>query len=417
MKAVALAFVLFLVAGCGSAAQTPVAGSGYSLYEATSGPSSQQISVIDLKSGKTQRNLPFGTPSGDWKHLYSVVSASVVDADPQSGAILNSIKLSGDFQLPFATASGMPGGLSPNGSWLVVESFDGNSTSPPTATHMLVIDNSVFKVKYRVDLQGFFEFDAMSNDGLHLYLIQYLSGTEQYYVRLYNLDTGRLADGVIADKTDGGRSMAGVRLSGVASPDGQWLFSIYVRQHESPFIHALNLGGSFAFCLDLPGAGYADANGDSAMHWSLALSPDASRLYAVNAAAGIVATVDTGVNGFPSIIRTASLNTAQATSSLVQSVEAKELGANAAVVSRDGATLVAAGSTGLVWIDTATLKLRSSALAGLRVWSIGLSPDGTTLYALDDAGDVAGVSMGGSVGTTFHPDTGYPMAIMRVAVS
>ena len=236
-------------------------------------------------------------------------------------------------------------------------------------------------------------------------------------MRVYNLDTGRLADGVIADKTDVSGPMAGVRLSGVASPDGQWLFSVYVRQHASPFIHALNLDGQIAFCLDLPGAGYADANGDSAMHWSVALSPDASRLYAVNAAAGIVATVDTGANGYPSIIRTASLRTTQATGSLVQGVEAKELGANAAVVSRDGATLVAAGSTGLVWIDTATLRLRSSALAELRVWSVGLSPDGAMLYALDDAGDLARVSMGGAVGATFHPDSGYPMAIMRVAAA
>ena len=155
MKAAAPAFVLFLVAGCGSAAQSPAAGAGYSLYEATSGPSSQQIAVVDLNSGKTQRKLPLGTPSGDWKHLYSVTSTSLLDTDPESGAILNSIKLPGEFQLPVATASGMPGGLSPNGSWLVVQSFDGNSTSPPTATHMLVVDNSVFKVKYRVDLQGF----------------------------------------------------------------------------------------------------------------------------------------------------------------------------------------------------------------------------------------------------------------------
>ena len=31
--------------------------------------------------------------------------------------------------------------------------------------------------------------------------------------------------------------MAGLRLSGVASPDGHWLYSIYARQDKGAFIH------------------------------------------------------------------------------------------------------------------------------------------------------------------------------------
>jgi hypothetical protein len=418
MKAAGLVAAVILVAACGSAGAPPIAGSGdYKLYEAASSPNSQQIAVVDLKTRTTARSLPLGTPSSDWKHLYSIASTSLVDTAPQTGSTLHTIQLPGYFQLPTATMSGMPGGLSPDGSWLVVESFDGTSTSTPTATHMLVIDTTASRIKHKVDLNGFFEFDAISNDGLRLYMVQYLNGTG-YYVRMFNLDTGTLADNVVVDKTDPSASpMAGLRLSGVASADGHMLFSVYVREHQSPFIHALSLDGPWAFCLDLPGSGYADVNGDSAMNWSLALSPDASKLYAVNAAAGIVAVVDTGANGAPSIIRTAHFSAAQAVSSLVQGVDAKELATNAAVVSRDGSTLVTAGGTGLVWIDTATLRVRSTALPEWRIWSLGLSPDGETLFAVNDAGDLADVSMGGSVGTRSHPVAGYPMAIMRVAAS
>ena len=55
----------------------------------------------------------------------------------------------------------------------------------------------------------------------------------------------------------------------------------------------------------------------------------------------------------PSIGRTKQIAGARATEgALVRNVEAKELGANGAVLSPDGARLVATGSTGLIWIDT-----------------------------------------------------------------
>jgi hypothetical protein len=390
-----------LVAACGT---TQGLTGGYKLYEAVSSNSSQQVSVIDSRSHNTERRLPLGVPSHDWKHLYSIVGSSLLDTDPQTGATLNTLLLPGTYLLPAATINGMPGGASPDGRWLVVESFERSATSVPTATHMLLIDTTSWKVKHRANLNGYFQFDAVSNDGLRLYLIQYLNGKE-YYVRLYDVSGSRLEDNIVVDKSDGNQAMAGTRISGVTSPDGHWLFSMYVRENESPFVHALSLDGPFAFCLDLPGSGYA--NNPAEMRWSLAMDP-AAHLYAVNGATGVVAKIDGSAQFNPQIERTAHLSGGKSA----------KAGSNAAVISRDGKTLVTAAATGIEWVDTGSLATRMQALGDWHIWSLALSPDGRLLYAVGDNGHIAEVSMAtGEVAHTFDPAEGQPMALMRVALS
>ena len=99
-------------------------------------------------------------------------------------------------------------------------------------------------------------------------------------------------------------------------------------------------------------------------------------------------------------------------------VHLKELGGNAAVVSLDGNTLVVAGGSGLVWIDTQALAVRHRSLTDWRIGSVGLSPDGRNPYAMSDGGKVAEISMASArVGATFDLSGGQPLAIMRVATS
>ena len=284
MRALVLAIgVLVIVAGCGRIPGAQISAGDYKLYEAASTSSAQQVSVIDSRSHTVERTIPLGTPSPDWTHLYTVTDHNLVDLDPQTGATFRTLGLPGDFQLPPATFSGVPGGLSQNGRWLVLESFDANTDGVRTATHLLVVDTSYAKATRQVNLNGFFEFDAVSNDGQRIFLIEYLAGN-QYHVRFYDFGAGRLDPNVIFDKSDGSSAMAGVRLSGIPSHDGQWLYSVYVRQDKSTFIHALNLDVPFALCLDLPGSGYM-ANPDE-FHWSLAMNAAGTRLYAANGATG-----------------------------------------------------------------------------------------------------------------------------------
>jgi hypothetical protein len=310
--------------------------------------------------------------------------------------------LGGAYRLPAATANGVPGGLAPNGMWLVVESFDSSQS------HMLIVNTTTLTVRRKIDLGGHFQFDAISNDGDRLYLIQHINGRE-YYVRMYDVVGGRLDENIVVDKSDGNQAMAGTRLSGIATPDGHMLFSMYVREHESPFIHALSLDGPFAFCLDLPGDGYADSAAE--MRWALAITGDGSRIYAANPATGVVAVISTGANSVPSVLRTARFERAI-------SPNAKVSGANAAVVSRDGGTLVVGGASGVTWIDTSSLQVRAHALTGWHVSSVGMSPNGQNLYAVGDDGRIAEISMAdATVISRFDPSEGQPLALMRVAVS
>jgi hypothetical protein len=103
----------------------------------------------------------------------------------------------------------------------------------------------------------------------------------------------------------------------------------------------------------------------------------------------------------------------------VQDAEAKGgFGAPSTVVSQDDKTLVTAGRSGLVWIDTSDLHVRQRALGEWRVASLALSPDGKVLYALNDIGLIADVSMeSGAFGTKFDPGTGFGLGIMRVAAA
>jgi YVTN family beta-propeller protein len=415
MRALVTAVCLMvIVAACGRAPNaTLVSGADYKLYEATS--QGNDVAVIDSRSHTTERTLPLGTPSADWKHLYSVSGAMLTDTDPATGATLRQLRLQDDYRLPEATLSGVPGGLSQNGHWLVVESFDMAGNIPST-THFLVIDTTYSVSPRPIELHGNFNFDAVSNDGQRLYLIEFVS-TTIYRVRMYDVLQGLMDPTIVFDKSDGSQAMAGLRLGGVASPDGSMLYSIYIREKQGPFIHALSLDAPVAFCIDLPGAGYGSDGGGDAFHWSLALSPDGTHLYAANAATGTVTVINTTTNlSPPTVIRTVHINMSGAASgALVQNVQAKEFGANGAVLSPDGQTLVTIGMKGINWIDTATLKLRSRALLDWTVWSLALSTDGTTLYALSDSGKVAELSMTGpNLSATFDPGAGQPLALIRV---
>ncbi len=414
MRGLVLAIsALVIVAACGRVPGGQVSPGDYKLYEAASTSSAQQLSVIDSRSHSVELNMPLGVAPSNWSHLYALHGDTLLDLDPRDGSTLYTERLPGYYQLPAATMSGVPGGLSQDGRWLVVQRFDPTSSPVPSTTHLAVVDTTYAKPIQQIDLNGYFQFDAVSNDGQRIYLIQYISSTE-YYVRQFDVGIRQLNPTIIFDKADGGAAMAGLKISGIASPDGQWLYSLYVRQDKSPFIHALSLNGNLiAFCIDLPGSGYS-SNSD-AFRWSLATNADATHLYAANGASGTVEDMSLE-NGWPSPLRAARLDTSQTGGIFgVRDVEAKELGGNAAAVSPDGKTLVIGGSSGLFWVDTSSLKATNRQLSDWNIWSLAMSPDGTALYAVKDSGMIAEISTSGSHQmTTFGGAGGQPIALVRV---
>jgi hypothetical protein len=199
--------------------------------------------------------------------------------------------------------------------------------------------------------------------------------------------------------------MTGRRLATVASTDGQWQFTVYARANKGAFIHALMLGSPISLCLELPGSGW---NSDpSVFRWSLALSPEGTRLYATNGALGLVVEIAASGESSPTILRTRTIP--------------KELlgtpmpvGASDAVVSPDGHILAMAGASGVEWVDTGSLQPTAHALPSWSVRSLGLSPDGQSLFALKDSGQIAELSPDGVVLSMFDPKAGQPMALMGV---
>lgn len=157
-------------------------------------------------------------------------------------------------------------------------------------THVAVIDLFRNRVPHRLRLRGDFEVETVSADGKRLFLIEHLttSGAPRYLVRLFDLSRGQLASKPLRGPGEPS-VMAGLAWSGVGSPDGRWLLTLYLNTGRNlAFVHALDLVRSSPLCIFLPsGRSFAKLK-----RYGLTLSPDGRTLYATNAAIGAVAEID-----------------------------------------------------------------------------------------------------------------------------
>jgi YVTN family beta-propeller protein len=149
-------------------------------------------------------------------------------------------------------------------------------------------------------LTGNFEPEAFSTNGDVLFMLDFFPALapERYQVARLDLRTGNVSPAFGAVKGPAPK-MSGTRIMHVLSPDHSTLYTLYTNQDPSysgawgkgevAFVHTLSLGFGQAVCIDLPdefGPGSSSAK-------TLALSPDGSRLYAVDSAAGLVSVIDT----------------------------------------------------------------------------------------------------------------------------
>jgi hypothetical protein len=366
-----------------------------------------EAGVLAMLGRDSARELPLGAVAPDWSALYTVAASTTNGApktmvralDPRTGALLRETTIDGAYALPVVSLDEMPGGLSPNGDWLVLRKAPGQAVGD-MQSQFAVLDTAFAQRPRRVDLDidGPYEFDGISNDGAALYLIQYLSSRSlsqaaSYLVRYYNLATGALDPQPVVAKGED-QVMAGTHHTSVAAPGGLWRYSLYMNNSYGPFIHALNLPGRFAICVDLPKAGKEDQ--EKQMFWSMAISRDGKTLYAANGALGLVTELDISQDGVPQIRRTANLPPASVASAgplgtlaalfAAPVAEAKpehgQGAIGAAALSADGKTLFALGERGLLAIDTHDLSLRERYLPDMPLSSLALSADGERLYAV-----------------------------------
>ncbi|HEY3232648.1 MAG TPA: hypothetical protein VGJ87_25680, partial [Roseiflexaceae bacterium] len=321
---------------------------------------------------------------------------------------------------------GMPGGLSPNGRWLVLREAPGQQVGR-WQSQFAVLDTGFKQPPRRVDLDvdGPYQFDGINNGGDALYLIQYLTSSQpaKYQVRYYNLALGALDPQVVVAKGED-QVMAGTHHTSIAAPNGAWRYSLYMNNQYGPFIHALGLDDHVAICIDLPKTGKDDE--EKQLSWSMALNKDRTRLYAVNGALGLVSELRIN-GGVPEVMRTATLSAPTASTGSLSGLaalfaapvaEAKpEHGSSVgeAVVSPDGKTLFALGERGLLVIDTSDLTLRGRYLPDLMLSSVALSADGARLYTVS-AEQSKIIQLDAATGATLAEIAGArnPSGVLRV---
>jgi YVTN family beta-propeller protein len=376
----------------------------------------ERLAVIDSASGAHVSDLPPGLASPDWSTLYNVeVSGGKTRVrafdllDLRAGQALRETTLDGAYSLPRIRPDGAIGGLSPDGRWLALQQVHADGT---LGSQFVVLDAGFTKPPKPVDLNGDFWFDGLSSGAKGLYLTEYLTAdrSTKYQVRYYDLASGTLDPNPVVVKGEG-TEMAGVHQTSVASPDGQWLYGLYLNTESGPFIHALNLDGRFALCIDLPKDGMADKAKQA--FWALAIRPDGT-LYAANGALGLVAEVRTSADSTPQIQRTLKLppDTAAAPAPTSQ-VEPALVSATA--LSPDGKTLFMPGERGLLAIDTRDLKLRAISLTDWRLDSVAVSPDGARLYVASAAqGKIMQIDPAAGTITAEVPAAGSPRGVLRV---
>lgn len=157
--------------------------------------------------------------------------------------------LKGRWAVPAVALDGTAGGLSMDGSTLVL--IKPQPRFPVARSPFLIVDTRTLRAR-QISLDGSFAFDALSPDGRSLYLTQYPSRDPTHpLVRRFDLARGRLAPGAIVDRRNPGEEMGGNALTRATSRDGRWAYTLYDGADHAPFVHALDTSRQRAFCIDL----------------------------------------------------------------------------------------------------------------------------------------------------------------------
>ena len=212
------------------------------------------------------------------------------------GVVADERELPGPLGIPRVAVDGTAGGLSSDGSRLVLGS-PRHFQFPRERTELRVlrIGERGFHDPDRVVLDGDFSFDALSPDGGTAYLVEYTNrrDPQDYQVRALDLASGELDPKPILDTEEEPGEMRGYPMTRATAPDGTWEYTLYDGGGGEPFIHALDVEHGRTVCIDLPQLDANDAYGAGLAFGeagSLVVSIGANRRHP----AQDVAVVDTG---------------------------------------------------------------------------------------------------------------------------
>jgi YVTN family beta-propeller protein len=355
---------------------------------------SSALQVWDAKGGLV-RSLGRAVASPDGSVYYGLDGSAPTTlrwTDAKTGRPITQLALPGAYA--FASEAGpAPAGFSPNGRWLVLVGEVGAKSS------FAIVDTSLVRLAAFAEVPGPFTYDAISDDGTSLYLIERItpeaarelpgvSAAYGYRVRVYDVPAAKMSETLVVDvklaaQTDGNNAetrldgiMSGIYQSSVPSRDGRWNFSFYYNPSRGPFIHVLHLDSRSAFCiLDLP---LVAGGFEKRLGWSLALTPSGKTLYAVNGPLGLVSVIDATTL---KVGQTATVPGLPVPATTLES-------ASSSTLSQDGRKLYFTADRGVALVDTSDLSLRGFFLGDRAITSISLSQDGRRLYALSADGTV-----------------------------
>jgi hypothetical protein len=204
------------------------------------------VLTVDTAAGLTSPN-----GAARYATLQEAGGTVVLRVARNSGLVFASGFIGGDFTIPVVAYDGSAGGLSRDGSTLVL--VRPRAAVPRVNTPFAILDARTLRVRSVTTLRGDFSFDAISPDGSTLFFIEYLSPDDEteYAVRAYDTQAGKLLAEPIVDKTEPDEDMGGNPLSRAASADGRWAYTLYDGAGSAPFVHALDTVGREAHCIDL----------------------------------------------------------------------------------------------------------------------------------------------------------------------
>ena len=317
------------------------------------------VHAYEPASGSLVFSLPPGITSADGNSHLSAeafsVGTLVTRRHVASAAVVSSMAVDGRWRLQ---------GVSPNGRFAALVRHPAGRRM----TDVTIVNAVAGRVAHRLDLRGDFEVETVSNDGERLFLIQRLDRTAapRYLVRLFDLSRGRLATKPLRGAGEPS-VMAGLAWSGVGSPDGRWLLTLYLNPDRNvAFVHALDLVRSSPLCIFLP----SDGGFDSLKRYGLTLSPDGRRLYATNAALGAVAEIDLATR---KVVRRARFAPAPSLAGP---------GSLTGTISRNGRTVYFSPGNDLWAYDTAYGVVRGPYRTGGAVKGFGFGVENRRVYAL-----------------------------------
>lgn len=231
------------------------------------------LRIYDVVARRQVAALPAGMMSADRSRFVSVHSVRQTPSylsthGLPSGERLSWRKLPGRFGLA---------GVSRTGARVVL-----TKASTVGTTTFAVADRG--RVVRTVRLPGSYELETLSPDGNRLFLIHWRKNG--YDLETYDLAMRGLRPTVMLEEGQP-EKLVGQAWRGVATRDGRWLLTLYLKGREA-FVHALDLQRGIGHCVDLPAHGDPRTLGTS----GLGLSPDQRRLYVVNPILGRIFTID-----------------------------------------------------------------------------------------------------------------------------